>query len=189
MWDIAAILLTAALINNFVLVQFLGLCPFVGTSARLTTAIPMSLATMFVITVATLLTHWLHRAVLAPLDLEYLRIVAFIVVIASVVQLTELFIRHTSPLLFQVLGMYLPLITSNCAVLAIALMSVDLPLIEAVALGIGAALGFGLVLVLFAGMRERIEDEAAPRHMRGVPLAFVTIGVMALAFSGFKGIL
>lgn len=189
MWDIIAILLTAALINNFVLVQFLGLCPFVGTSTRLTTAIPMSLATMFVITVATLLTHMLHHSLLVPLDLAYLRIVTFIVVIATVVQLTEQFVKHTSPLLHQMLGIYLPLITSNCAVLGVTLMAVDLPLLHAVALGIGAAVGFALVLVLFAAVRERIDDAAVPAALRGVPLAFITVGLMALAFSGFKGLI
>lgn len=149
------VLFAAALVNNFVLVQFLGLCPFMGTSARLESAVPMGLATTFVLTLSTLLTHTIYNRILEPLDLTYLRVVVFIVVIASVVQLTEIYVRHTSPLLHKLLGIYLPLITSNCAVLGVALMAFDLPFTQAIAMGIGSALGFSLVLVLFANLRQQ----------------------------------
>ena len=190
MADLLLILLSAALVNNFVLVQFLGLCPFVGTSARFETALPMTLATMFVMAVAGVATHFAHRHLLAPFGLEYLRIIVFIVVIAASVQFTELFVRAASPLLHKMLGIYLPLITTNCAVLGVALIAVDegASLVRTVALALGAGAGFGVVIVAFAALRERIEDAAVPAPLRGPPLALVTVGFMALAFHGFGGI-
>ena len=189
MWEVISILFAAAIVNNFVLVQFLGLCPLVGTSQRMDMALPMSLATIFVITVSTAITHNLYNLVLVPLDLQYLRIVVFIFTIAAVVQLCEIYVKHTSPLLYQLLGVYLPLITSNCAVLAVALTVMDLPFVESVFLGIGAALGFSLVLVLFASQRERLEVSNVPRAFRGTPIAFITAGFIALAFAGFRGLI
>lgn len=189
MSDLLLLLGGAALVNNFVLVQLLGLCPFMGTSNRIETALPMGIATVFVITVSTLLTNVLNKFVLAPWDLEYLRIILFIVVIASVVQLTERYIRFASPLLHQLLGLYLPLITSNCAVLAIALTVADLSLPSALAVGVGAGLGFSLVLVLFAGLRLHIDQDSIPSPFRGAPIALVTVGIIALAFVGFRGML
>ena len=190
MADLLLILLTAALVNNFVLVQFLGLCPFMGTSTRLETALPMTLATMFVLAVAAFATHLVHRYLLAPFDLEYLRIVAFIVVIAASVQFTDLFVRAASPLLHRMLGIFLPLITSNCAVLGVTLIAVDqgLSLGRTLLLAIGAGLGFGVALAAFAMLRERIHDDAVPAPFRGPPLALVTVGFMALAFYGLRGI-
>ena len=190
MGDLLLILLTAALVNNFVLVQFLGLCPFVGTSARFETAVPMTLATAFVLSVAALATYFVNRYVLLPFDVGYLRIIAFIVVIAGTVQFTDMFVRATSPLLHQLLGIFLPLITTNCAVLGVTLIAVDrgLSLAETMTLAIGAALGFGVALVAFAALRERILDDAVPAPFRGPPLALVTVGFMALAFYGFRGI-
>ena len=190
MGDLLLILLTAALVNNFVLVQFLGLCPFVGTSARFETAVPMTLATAFVLSVAALATYFVNRYVLLPFDVGYLRIIAFIVVIAGTVQFTDMFVRATSPLLHQLLGIFLPLITTNCAVLGVTLIAVDrgLSLAETMTLAIGAALGFGVALVAFAALRERILDDAVPTPFRGPPLALVTVGFMALAFYGFRGI-
>ena len=190
MGDLLLILLTAALVNNFVLVQFLGLCPFVGTSARFETAVPMTLATAFVLSVAALATYFVNRYVLLPFDVGYLRIIAFIVVIAGTVQFTDMFVRATSPLLHQLLGIFLPLITTNCAVLGVTLIAVDrgLSLTETMALAIGAALGFGVAIVAFAALRERILDDAVPAPFRGPPLALVTVGFMALAFYGFRGI-
>ena len=189
MGELLAISLTAALINNFVLVQFLGLCPLMGSSASLSTAFPMTMATMFVITIATILTHSIYNRVLLPLDLAYLKILLFVVVIASIVQGTEIFIRYVSPLLHQLLGIYLPLITSNCAILGVALMASNLPLHQAVAMGIGAALGFGIVLTLFASIRQHLDQNTIPLAFRGSPILLVTIGILALAFSGFKGVL
>lgn len=190
MGDALLILLAAALVNNFVLVQFLGLCPFLGTSSRMETALPMTLATMFVLMLAALATHLVYHYLLLPFELGYLRIVAFVVVIASVVQFTELFVRAASPLLHQLLGIYLPLITSNCAVLGVTLIAVDeghsLP--RTLLLALGAGLGFGLALVAFAALRERLQDAAVPRTFRGPPLALITVGFMALAFAGLRGL-
>ena len=190
MGDALLILLAAALVNNFVLVQFLGLCPFIGTSSRMDTALPMTLATMFVLMLAALATHLVHRYLLAPFELGYLRIVAFVVVIASVVQFTELFVRAASPLLHRLLGIFLPLITSNCAVLGVTLIAVDeghsLP--RTLLLALGAGLGFGIALVAFAALRERLQDAAVPRAFRGAPLALITVGFMALAFAGLRGL-
>lgn len=190
MGDALLILLAAALVNNFVLVQFLGLCPFIGTSARMETALPMTLATMFVLMLAALATHLVYHYLLLPFDLGYLRIVAFVVVIASVVQFTELFVRAASPLLHQLLGIYLPLITSNCAVLGVTLIAIDeghsLP--RTLLLALGAGLGFGIALVAFAALRERLQDAAVPRAFRGPPLALITVGFMALAFAGLRGL-
>ena len=188
--DALLILLGAALVSNFVLVQFLGLCPFIGTSSRMDTALPMTLATMFVLMLAALATHLVHRYLLAPFELGYLRIVAFVVVIASVVQFTELFVRAASPLLHRLLGIFLPLITSNCAVLGVTLIAVDeghsLP--RTLLLALGAGLGFGIALVAFAALRERLQDAAVPRAFRGAPLALITVGFMALAFAGLRGL-
>ena len=190
MGDALLILLGAALVNNFVVVQFLGLCPFIGTSSRMDTALPMTLATMFVLMLAALATHLVHRYLLAPFELGYLRIVAFVVVIASVVQFTDLFVRAASPLLHRLLGIFLPLITSNCAVLGVTLIAVDeghsLP--RTLLLAMGAGLGFGIALVAFAALRERLQDAAVPRAFRGAPLALITVGFMALAFAGLRGL-
>ena len=190
MADALLILLSAALVNNFVLVQFLGLCPFVGTSGRLETAVPMTLATMFVLAVATLATALVHRYLLLPLGIEYLRIVAFIVLIAGTVQFTELFVRAASPVLHRMLGIYLPLITTNCAVLGVTLIAVDSGqgIAGTLLLALGAGLGFGIAITAFAALRERIHDAAAPRAFRGPPLALVTVGFMALASYGLRGI-
>ena len=187
MIELITLLFGAALVNNFVLVNFLGLCPFVGTSRRMETALPMSFATCFVILVATVVTHSINIWILEPFDLGYLKIVTFIAVIAAVVQATEKYVRHVSPLLHQLLGIYLPLITSNCAVLGVVLIVAELSIFEAIFVSVGAALGFSLVLVLFAGLRTRLQHEAIPKPFRGSPIALVTIGLMALAFTGFKG--
>ena len=190
MGELLLILLAAALVNNFVLVQFLGLCPFVGSSGRVETAVPMTLATMFVLTVAALVTYLVDRYLLVPFALEYLRIIAFIVVIAATVQFTEMFVRAASPVLHRMLGIYLPLITTNCAVLGVTLIAVSegLALTRTLFLAVGAGLGFGLAIVAFAALRERITDDAVPEPFKGPPLALITVGFMALAFYGFKGI-
>ena len=190
MGDALLILLSAALVNNFVLVQFLGLCPFLGTSNRMATAAPMTLATMFVLMLAGLATHLVHRYLLAPFDLQYLRIVAFVVAIAASVQFTDLFVRAASPLLHRMLGIFLPLIASNCAVLGVTLIAVDegRSLASTLLLAAGAGLGFGVALVAFAALRERVQDGAVPRPFRGAPLALITVGFMALAFAGLRGL-
>ena len=190
MSDALLILLSAALVNNFVLVQFLGLCPFVGTSGRMETALPMTLATMFVLMLAALATHLVNGYLLAPFGLDYLRIVAFVLAIAAAVQFTELFVRAASPLLYRLLGIFLPLITSNCAVLGVTLIAVDegRSLADTLLLAVGAGLGFGVALVALAALRERLHDAAVPRPFRGPPLALITVGFMALAFAGLRGL-
>ena len=177
----------AALVNNYVLVQLLGLCPFMGTSNKLETALPMGIATIFVITVSTLITNLLHNHVLVPLDVQYLKIIVFIVVIGSVVQLTERYIRVANSLLHRLLGLYLPLITSNCAVLGVALTVADLDLVNALVVGMGAGVGFCVVLVLFSGLRTRLNHDDVPKAFQGAPIALVTVGIIALAFLGFRG--
>lgn len=180
----------AALVNNFVLAKFLGLCPFMGVSKNLDTAYGMALATGFVLTLSSLLAWMVHHWLLLPLGLEHLRTLSFILVIASLVQFTEQLMRARSPLLYRTLGIFLPLITTNCAVLGVALLNVQAEhdLLHAIVSGLGAAAGFGLVLVLFAAMRERLEASPVPAALRGTPIALVSAGLMALAFMGFAGL-
>ncbi|WP_458524628.1 electron transport complex subunit RsxA [Onishia taeanensis] len=184
------ILVSTALVNNFVLVQFLGLCPFMGVSNKLESAMGMSLATTFVLTLSSVASYLTFHYLLAPLGLEYLRTIAFIMVIAVIVQFTELMVKKVSPLLYQVLGIFLPLITTNCAVLGVALLSLNRQssFMEAALYGFGAALGFSLVLVLFAAMRERLAVADVPRPFRGAAVAMITASLMSLAFMGFSGL-
>lgn len=187
--DLLLIIVSAALVNNFVLIKFLGLCPFLGVSSNVESAFGMALATAFVLTLASVASYLLTTWILLPLDLMYLSTVAFIVVIAALVQLTELFMRHSAPLLHRVLGIYLPLITSNCAVLGVALLNVreNHSLVESAVYGLGAALGFGAVLVALAAARERLAIADVPASFRGAPIGLITAGLMALAFMGFTG--
>jgi len=189
MTELALIIVAAALVNNFVLVQFLGLCPFLGASQRFEGAVGLALATGLVLTLASALSYLVDALILIPLNLEYLELVAFIVVIGAAVQLTEIGLRFASPLLYRLLGLYIPLIASNCAVLGVALLNArqQHSLVQAVFFGAGAALGFGLVLVLLGGLRERIEDTDVPAPFRGVPITLITAGIMSLAFYGFNG--
>lgn len=191
MSDLALIILATVLVNNFVLVKFLGLCPLLGASTRVETALGMSLATTFVLTIAAGASYLIDTYLLAPFELEYLRLLAFIVVIAASVQFTELFIRHSSPLLHQVLGVYLPLITTNCAVLGVALLNTQQSnsFVEALAYGIGAGVGFCLVMVSFAGLRERLDGADVPAPFQGAAIALITAGMMSMAFIGFTGML
>lgn len=189
MADLALILVGALLVNNFVLAQFLGLCPFIGASGRFDAAAAMGLATTFVLTLAAAASWLLYHGVLVPLDLTYLRIIVFIVVIAATVQLTELYVASASPLLHQVLGIYLPLITSNCAVLGVALLALQqqLSFSDTLVYAVGAALGFSMVMVLFAAIRERLDHAAVPDPFRGAPITLITAGILSLAFLGFAG--
>lgn len=189
MTDIILILVATVLVNNFVLVRFLGLCPFMGVSRNLEAALGMSLATAFVLTLSAALSYLLHRYALVPLGLEYLRTISFILVIAASVQFTEIMVRRMSPLLHQVLGIYIPLIATNCAVLGVALLNVRQTrgFLEALTFGFGASAGFALVLVLFAAMRERLEAADIPLPFRGTAIALMTAGMMSLAFMGFSG--
>lgn len=180
----------AVLVNNVVLVRILGLCPFLGVSKKLEAAIGMGAATTFVLTLGCGTSYMIDHFLLAPLDLSYLRTLSFIVMIAAIVQFTELVIEKTSPELYQTLGIYLPLITTNCAVLGIPLLSVGAGhgFLDALVFGFGSSAGFSLALVLFAGLRERIEGADTPIHFRGTPIALVTAGLMSLAFMGFAGL-
>jgi len=188
--DYLLILVSTVLANNFVLVRFLGLCPFMGVSNKLEGAVGMAVATMFVLTLSSASSYLVNRYLLQPLALEYLSTLSFILVIAVTVQLTELVMRKTSPLLFRILGIFLPLITTNCAVLGVALLNVQEQhnLLQSALYGFGAAAGFGLVLVMFAAVRERIRYADVPRHFRGAPIGLITAGLMALAFMGFTGL-
>ncbi|MCK9506613.1 MAG: electron transport complex subunit RsxA [Porticoccaceae bacterium] len=190
MQEVAVILLSAVLVNNFVLVQFLGLCPFMGVSNKLETAIGMSTATTFVLTLAAISSYLVNSWILIPLGLEYLKTISFILVIAVVVQFTKMFIEKASPLLYRVLGVFLPLITTNCAVLGVALQNTakSRTFIESSLYGFGAALGFSLVLILFAALRERLAVADVPEPFKGPAIGLITAGLMSLAFMGFSGL-
>ncbi len=189
MTELIVILVGTVFVNNFVLVRFLGLCPFMGVSRNLGAAAGMSLATAFVLTLSSATAYLLHRYVLVPLELEYLRTIGFILVIAASVQFTEIMVRRLSPLLHQVLGIYIPLIATNCAVLGVALLNVQEAkgFVQSVFFGLGAAAGFALVLVMFASIRERLEAADIPKPFRGTAIALMTAGIMSLAFMGFAG--
>jgi electron transport complex protein RnfA len=184
------ILVTTVLINNVLLSKFLGLCPFMGVSNKLDTALSMGVATTFVLTLASISSWLLEHYILIPLNIGFLRILAFILVIAAVVQFTEMVIHKTSPVLYQVLGIYLPLITTNCAVLGVALLIVQekLNFLQSVIYGFGSAVGFTLVMVIFAGLRERLTLANVPKMFVGSPIAFITAGLLSMAFMGFTGL-
>ncbi len=184
------ILLGTVLVNNFVLVQFLGLCPFMGVSNKLESAIGMGAATTFVMTLASICTYMVDHWILAPLQLEYLRTIAFILVIAAVVQFVKMFMEKTSPLLYRVLGVFLPLITVNCAVLGVALLNTQKAhnFFESTMYGFGGAVGFSMVLILFSAMRERLAAADVPLPFKGAAIGMITAGLMSLAFMGFTGL-
>jgi len=184
------LLIGTVFVNNIVLAKFLGLCPFMGVSRKVETAIGMSAATTFVLTLSAVLGYLINSWILAPLELEYLRTIAFIIAIAAVVNFTEMVVHKTSPLLYNVLGIFLPLITTNCAVLGVALINVQEQnsFFESVIYGFGAALGFSLVLILFAAMRERINVADVPAPFKGSAIGLVTAGLMSLAFMGLGGL-
>nr|WP_296751820.1 electron transport complex subunit RsxA [Thioalkalivibrio sp.] len=188
--EYALILISTILVNNFVLVKFLGLCPFMGVSRKVETATGMGLATTFVLTLSAVSSYLINEYLLTPLGLEYLRTIAFILVIAAVVQFTEMVVHKTSPLLYNVLGIFLPLITTNCAVLGVALLNVQEAhgFVESALYGFGAAVGFSIVLILFSAIRERIAAADVPVPFRGSAIAMVTAGLMSLAFMGFSGL-
>ncbi|PIW51071.1 MAG: electron transport complex subunit RsxA [Zetaproteobacteria bacterium CG12_big_fil_rev_8_21_14_0_65_54_13] len=190
MTEIALILLSAVLVNNFVLTKFLGICPFLGTSGKVETAVGMSFAVMFVMTLASVCSWLVQQFILVPLGLEYLQTIFFILIIAALVQFIEMMIHKTSPVLYQALGIFLPLITTNCAVLGVALLNVqqEQTFVTSALYGFGAAVGFALVLILFSGLRERMEVSPVPALFKGSPLTLITAGMMSLAFMGFSGL-
>ena len=187
---IFTILFTAALVNNFVLSQFMGICPFLGVSKKVETAAGMGGAVLFVITIASICTSSLYNLLLKPNGLEYLNTIVFILVIAALVQFVEMVLKKMMPALYKSLGVYLPLITTNCAVLSVALLSVqnDYSILESTVNGIGASLGFLLAIVLMAGIREKLENSNIPKAFKGTPIVLITAGLMAIAFCGFGGV-
>ncbi len=188
------ILISTIFINNYVLSRMLGLCPYLGVSKKLDSAIGMGLAVIFVMTMASFFTFIIYKFVLIPFHIEYLRTIAFIIVIASLVQLVEMVIEKISPALYQALGIFLPLITTNCAVLGVAVLNIEsgfitqeFGLLNSVVQGFGAGVGFTLALLLMAGIRERLEIAMVPENLKGLPITFITAGLMAMAFLGFSG--
>ena len=190
MTEYILLLIGTVLVNNFVLVQFLGLCPFMGVSGKLDTAVGMSMATTFVLTLASVTSYLVNEYILQPLELEFLRTMSFILVIAVVVQFTEMVVKKTSPTLYRLLGIFLPLITTNCAVLGVALLNIknEHTFISSAVFGVGAAVGFSMVLVLFAALRERLAVADVPTPFKGASIAMITAGLMSLAFMGFSGL-
>ncbi len=185
------ILIAAVFVNNIVLSQFLGICPFLGVSNKVSTSIGMSGAVLFVMTIATLATYLLHQFVLIPTGLDYLRTITFILVIASLVQMLEIILKKVSPPLYQALGVFLPLITTNCAVLGVAILALGLDngsLLKAVFFAIANSIGFALALILFASIREHLELANLPKGMKGVPINLLVAGLLSLAFLGFTGL-
>ncbi|MBQ7269709.1 MAG: electron transport complex protein RnfA [Bacteroidales bacterium] len=193
------IIISAIFVNNIVLAQFLGVCPFLGVSSRLSTATGMSGAVCFVITLATVVTYLLNTYLLVPLGLEFLQTISFILVIAALVQMVEIVLKKSSPSLYAALGIFLPLITTNCAVLGVAITVVSkefsfggaphlMNLGEATVYAVATSLGYGLAMILFAGMREHLAGNDVPKAFKGLPIAFITVGIMAMAFLGFSGI-
>lgn len=190
MENIIILMISAILVENFVLVQFLGICPFLGVSKKLSTAIGMSVAVVFVMTIASAATWLVNEYLLAPYGLEYLQTIAFILVIAALVQLVETVMKKLMPSLYKALGIYLPLITTNCAVLGVALMNMErkYSLLNSVIYSFGAGLGFTLALVLFSGVRERIEHNDIPESLKGLPITLIAAALVSVAFFGFRGL-
>jgi len=190
MGEYLLLLVTTVLINNVLLSKFLGLCPFMGVSNKLDTALSMGLATTFVLTLSAMASWLVEHYMLIPLQVPFLRILSFILVIAAIVQFTEMVIHKTSPVLYQVLGIYLPLITTNCAVLGVALLTVqeNLNFLQSTMYGFGSSLGFTVVMIIFAGIRERLTVSQVPAAFSGIPIAFITAGLLSMAFMGFSGL-
>ena len=187
---IFAMAIAAIFVQNFVLARFLGLCPYIGVSKKVDSAIGMGMAVIFVMTMASTFTWLIQTYLLIPLKIEYLQTIAFILTIASLVQLVEMMIQKTAPALYKALGVFLPLITTNCAVLGVAILNINekYTFIESILNGLFAGLGFTLVLILMAGIREKLEKAELPRSMKGMPIAMIVAGCMALAFFGFAGL-
>ena len=185
-----AIVIGAIFVNNVVLSQFLGICPFLGVSSKVETSLGMGMAVTFVMALASVVTWSLQQFILVPFGIEYMQTIVFILVIAALVQMVEIVLKKVSPSLYQALGIFLPLITTNCAVLGVAIIAVqkDFDLLTSVVYSTAIALGFALALVLFAGIRERLEVEDVPQGMRGVPIALITAGLLAMAFMGFANV-
>jgi electron transport complex protein RnfA len=190
MFELFLLIIGAVLVNNFVLARFLGICPFLGVSKKVETSVGMGMAVVFVMTVASVVTYFVYKFLLIPFDIDYLRTIAFILVIASLVQFVEMVIQKTSPALYRSLGIFLPLITTNCAVLGLAILNVqkEFTFVQATVFGFSASIGFTLALVLFAGLRERVALARVPATFKGTPIGLITAGLLSLAFMGFAGL-
>lgn len=188
--NLFVIIISAAFINNVILSQFLGICPFLGISNKIKSAVGMGFSVMFVITTASILCSLIFQYILAPMELQYLQTIVFIIVIAALVQFVEMVVKKFSPALYEALGVYLPLITTNCAVLGVALLNVekDFDLVESIVNGFASALGFTIAIILMAGIRERMEYNDIPKTFKGFPITLVTAALMAMAFYGFAGL-
>lgn len=184
------IFIAAVFVNNVVLSQFLGICPFLGVSKKVDTSIGMGAAVTFVLTIATLFTFLIQTFVLVPFDIVYMQTISFILVIAALVQMVEIILKKVSPPLYQALGVFLPLITTNCCVLGVAIMVIqkEFNLLESIVYAVSTAIGFTLAMVVFAGMREQLDRTELPKAMRGIPIALISAGILAMAFMGFSGI-
>ena len=184
------IIISSIFVNNIVLSQFLGICPFLGVLNKVSTSLGMGAAVTFVLAIASIVAYLIQYYILVPLDITYMQTIVFILVIAALVQMVEIMLKKVSPALYQALGIFLPLITTNCAVLGVAILLVqkEYNLGEAVVYAVSVAIGFTLALVLFAGLRERLELENVPKAMKGVPIALITAGILAMAFMGFSGL-
>jgi len=184
------IIISAIFVNNIVLAQFLGICPFLGVSNRIETTLGMGAAVVFVMTIAAIVVYMVQYFILVPLNIEFMQTIAFILVIAVLVQMVEIILKKVSPALYQALGIFLPLITTNCAVLGVALLLVqkEYNLLQSVIYSASSAIGFALALVIFAGLREALELESVPKEMKGVPIALISAGILAMAFMGFSGL-
>lgn len=189
--DYIIIIISSILVSNIVLTQFLGICPFLGVSNKVGTSLGMSAAVVFVITLATTVTWLIYTYVLLPFDITFLQTITFILVIAALVQMVEIILKKISPPLYQALGIYLPLITTNCAVLGLALLVIakDYNLVQSVVFASANAIGFGLAIIIFSGIREHLDLMGVPKGMAGIPIALVTAGILALAFMGFSGMM
>jgi electron transport complex protein RnfA len=189
--ELLALFISAILVNNFVLYYFLGICPFLGVSKKIDSALSMGLAVTFVMTITAVVSWMINHWILIPYKLDYLQIVSFILVIASLVQLVEMFIRKASPALYQALGIYLPLITTNCAIMGLALLAAlkNFSFLKTVTFGIGSGLGFTLAIVLMASIREQLDLSDVPKPLKGAGIALIVAGIMALAFQGFSGMI
>ena len=190
MLEYISIIITAIFVNNIVFAQFLGICPFIGVSRKLSSAVGMGAAVTFVMAIASVVAWLLQTYLLVPFGIEYMQTIVFILVIAALVQMVEIILKKVSPALYQALGIFLPLITTNCAVLGVAILMIqkEFCLLQGVVYSVSSALGFALALVLFAGIRERLDFEEVPAAFRGVPIALVTAGILAMAFMGFSGL-
>ena len=190
MGALIVIIVSTVFVNNIVFAQFLGICPFLGVSSKISTSVGMSAAVVFVMTIATLATYLVYMYVLVPFNITFLQTISYILIIAALVQMLEIILKKVSPSLYQALGIFLPLITTNCAVLGVAIMVVqqNYNLIGSLVFTIFTAIGFGLALIMFAGLREQLDLNGVPKNMKGMPIALITAGILALAFMGFAGL-